>query len=95
MLSLDQTWTSYDRQHQPVIVKLFPLTDERGVASYLERLEGEIGAAVTNGSRQYDATPNKGRMDQVIAKICRDFDLDAQQAMAARSDELRMPETVQ
>lgn len=91
--SLDQAWTSCDRQNQPVIVKLFPLTDESGVARYLERLDSECGGAVANGICHYARTLDKGRnADQVIAEICNGFDIDAQQAMRTRHKDQCYPE---
>ena len=77
---LDRSWVCLNRNGLPVVLTLFPLTDEAGVKSYLARLEGkEAGRGfVTHGIVPYLWMLDQNRTaDEMLAEIGMVCDIEA------------------
>ncbi|MEO5659257.1 MAG: PelD GGDEF domain-containing protein [Polaromonas sp.] len=83
---LDQSWVSLNRKGLPVVLTLFPLTDEAGVKSYMARLESEEAGrgTVTHGIVTYLWMLDKNRTaDEILAEIGVVCDIEALVAFGA------------
>lgn len=68
---LDQNWIATNRKGQPVVLTLLPLTDEAGVKSYLERLQGkDAGGARTRATATHLWMLDKNRQaEDILAEV--------------------------
>jgi hypothetical protein len=76
---LDQSWISRNRNGQPVVVKLLPMTDEAGVKRFLARLEsGPPGAGGARGGIvTYLWMLDKNRTaDELLAEVAAACDIE-------------------
>ena len=84
---LDQNWISVNRQGEPVIVKLLPLTDEAGVNSYLARLKSKQTAdCMAKGILTHCWMLDGQRSaDELLTELCAACDMEAFDAVPAKA----------
>jgi hypothetical protein len=77
---LDQSWTSFDKRHYPVVVKLMPLTPESGARAYLARMQSAclaLGAPAEDLVTWMWMLDRASTADDMLAKVYAACDIEA------------------
>lgn len=94
---LDQTWVAHDRQGQPVILKLLPLTDEAGAITLANRLQRTDlgGRFASNGMVNRVWMLNQYRhSDDLLTELCLACDIEYLDAVTSSEPLAPMTEAV-